>query len=556
MSSHEIFGQKLYDGKTKTIYSMIDQPGLVCIQRKDSYHYSLPSTTVSENTVMRSRASSIININSIMMKNIRKQSAIKAYYDIHGKGALTTSITICVFEILRDAVIPTYYVAPHPQSDIFIARKCTMIPILWIIRRLANETYIKRYPGIQKGHRFIPPLVEIYYKRHPVVYKKPILVDLETDTDSTESIIDDEDDEEDESCVIIWSYEQLLNAKFDIENMKITQTEVECMHETVCAVFDILEHVWLINTNCQLIDLKLEFGITTTKEIVVANVIDIETWHLVRNDLILNQQLPSSNTFSTKQNCIHGDSDEDEIKNIKENIIWINDCLRDILDMNKQQSNRGKRKSIVQQQTVNETDETQIQMPEATFSQHEQTYLNKESTLTTTTKLFQSSGRCIIVCSTSKDIEHGNRMKLILNESGIQCDLRLCSTYKSTQAILKLLAHYTFEHHRPTIFITIGNISNGLAMVLSANSQYPIIHCSVINDTATTNHFLDINSFIMENISYSLVFSIQSAIQTVMQILAMQDWRLWCKQRGKRLRSYIDLLIGDQHLTLASNKNS
>ncbi|CAF0893340.1 unnamed protein product [Didymodactylos carnosus] len=189
-------------------------------------------------------------------------------------------------------------------------------------------------------------------------------------------------------------------------------------------------------------------------------------------------------------------------------------------------------------------------------SQHEQTYLNKDLPLSSITKVTQNGGRCIIVCSTSKDIDHGNKMKLMLNDSGIQCDLRLCSTYKSTQVILKLLAQYTFEHCRPTVFVTIGNINNGLAMVLSANSQYPIIHCSVINDTASTNHFFDINSFTTENISYSLTFSVQSAVQNVMQILAIQDWRLWCKQRGKRLRTYIDLLIADQQLTLTSNKNS
>ncbi|CAF0893359.1 unnamed protein product [Didymodactylos carnosus] len=348
---------------------MIDQPGLVCILRKDAYHYSLPFTSTNENLTIRSRASSLTSVTSMTTKNSRKQSSVKSYCDIQGKGILTTSITTCVFEILRDAVIPTYYVAPHPQPDMFIARKCTMIPILWIIRRLANETYVKRYPGVQNGHRFTPPLVEIYYKRHPIIYKKPVLADLDTyiDTDGTESVIDDEDDEEDESCVIIWSYEQLLNAKLDIENMKITQTEIECMYETVCAVFDILEHVWLIKTNCQLIDLKIEFGITTTKEIVVANVIDVETWHLMRNDLIQKQQQNiTSNTFSTQSNNIDS-NDEDEIKHIKQNIIWINDCLRDILDMNKQQLSKGKRKSVVQQQTVKEDDETQTQIPEATF---------------------------------------------------------------------------------------------------------------------------------------------------------------------------------------------
>ncbi|CAF0954178.1 unnamed protein product [Didymodactylos carnosus] len=548
MSGNGTFGQKLYDGKTKTIYSMINQPGIVCILHKDAYHCF--DSLINESSGIRSRASSTTSVGST--KNSRKQSMIKSYCNIQGKGALITSITTCVFEILRDAMIPTYYVAPYSQPNIFIARKCTMIPILWIVRRLASETYIKRYPDIRCGHRFTPPLVEIYYKRHPIIYKKPVMLDLETyiEIDGTESIIDDDDDENDESCVIIWSYEQLLNAKFDIENMKITQTEVECMYETVCAIFDILEHVWLIEKNCQLIDLKLEFGITTTKEIVVANVIDIETWHIMKNDSSPNQNqhltMPLNST----------DSDEDELKTIKKNITWINDCLKEIIDLNKH-SNTMKRKSIVQQPTVDDDDEIQRSHPEATFSQQEQTYWNKDVTLISgATKSVQNCGRCVIVCSNSKDIEHGNKIKLNLNDSGIQCDLRLCSIYKSTQVILKLLAQYTYEHRRPTVFVTVGNINNGLAMVLSANSQYPIIHCFVMNDTPTTNNIFDINSFITENISYSLVFSIQSAVKNVMQILSIQDWRLWCKQRGKRLRSYIDLLVADQQLISMSYKTT
>src|SRR5262249_49769429 len=100
------------------------------------------------------------------------------------KGILTTSITTCVYEILREASIPTFYVASHTQPDIFIAKKCTMIPILWIIRRIANETYVKRNPEILNGHRFIPPIIEIYYKRHPIVYKRATLGSLDENLES------------------------------------------------------------------------------------------------------------------------------------------------------------------------------------------------------------------------------------------------------------------------------------------------------------------------------------------------------------------------------------
>jgi hypothetical protein len=141
-------------------------------------------------------------------------------------------------------------------------------------------------------------------------------------------------------------------------------------------------------------------------------------------------------------------------------------------------------------------------------------------------------------------------MKITLNETyNIQSDIRLCSIYKSTQTVLKFLSNYSYEHCRPTIFVTLGNINNGLAMFLSSNSQYPVIHCSLIN-TEQSNNLLDMNSYLSQDTSmFTLVFTLTSAIQNVVQILAMNDWRLWTKQRGKRFKNYIDLLITDQQLT-------
>ena len=191
-----------------------------------------------------------------------------------------------------------------------------MIPILWIIRRLANETYVKRNPGIINGHRFIPPIIEIYYKRHPMIYRRLtlgiLMIILYLDR---ESLLDDDDSDSDECISSIWSYEQLLNTNIDIENLKISQTEIEYMYEICCTIFDILEHIWMVKKNCQLIDLKIEFGITTTttKEIVVANIYDIETWHILRP---IEKTIPTGNDV------------------IQENLIWINNSLRDILDLN------------------------------------------------------------------------------------------------------------------------------------------------------------------------------------------------------------------------------
>ncbi len=105
-SLNGILGQKLYDGKTKIIYSIIDQPGLICIHRKE---YSDPAGSIL--TVPGSRRGSIDNA---FRFNNQPRSRSNTESETTSKGILTTSITTCVYEIIREASIPTFYVAAHP----------------------------------------------------------------------------------------------------------------------------------------------------------------------------------------------------------------------------------------------------------------------------------------------------------------------------------------------------------------------------------------------------------------------------------------------------------
>jgi hypothetical protein len=268
----------------------------------------------------------------------------------------------------------------------------------------------------------------------------------------------------------------------------------------------------MVRKNCQLIDLKLEFGITTTptKEIVVANVYDVETWHILRS---IEKLTPAEGS-------------------VQENLIWINNSLRDILDLNiNLSSNMMKMVSNYK----NEGEKQTGIIPEQGLS------LSFSPTI---------NSRCIIVCSSLADVEHGQKIKTTLNELySIQCDIRLLSIHKSTQTILKFLSNYSYEHCRPTVFVTLGNVNNGLATCLSSNSQYPIIHCSYL-DKEQKNPLFDIHSFISNDTSlFTVVFTVSSAIQNVVQILAMNDWRLWTKQRGRRFKKHIDFITADQQLT-------
>ncbi|KAL6085810.1 hypothetical protein STEG23_036492, partial [Scotinomys teguina] len=77
-----------------------------------------------------------------------------------------------------------------------------------------------------------------------------------------------------------WSEEQLIAAKFCFAGLVIGQAEVDIMRYATQANFDILEKSWLPQ-NSTLVDMKIEFGVdVTTEEIVLADIIDNDSWGL------------------------------------------------------------------------------------------------------------------------------------------------------------------------------------------------------------------------------------------------------------------------------------
>uniref|UniRef100_F7DKD6 Bifunctional phosphoribosylaminoimidazole carboxylase/phosphoribosylaminoimidazole succinocarboxamide synthetase n=1 Tax=Monodelphis domestica TaxID=13616 RepID=F7DKD6_MONDO len=207
-------GKKLYEGKTKEVYELLDSPGKVLLQSKDQ-----------------------ITAGNAARKN-----------HLEGKAAISNKITSCIFELLQEAGIKTAFTKKCGETA-FIAPQCEMIPIEWVCRRIATGSFLKRNPGVKEGYKFYPPKVELFFK-------------------------DDANNDPQ------WSEEQLIAAKWCFAGLSIGQTEVDIMSHSTQAIFEILEKSWLPQ-NCTLVDMKIEFGVdVTTKEIVLADVIDNDSWRL------------------------------------------------------------------------------------------------------------------------------------------------------------------------------------------------------------------------------------------------------------------------------------
>ena len=160
---------------------------------------------------------------------------------IPGKGALSGRTAANVFRLLQRRGIPTHFVAAPADGEMVVLR-CDMIPLEVVMRRLATGSYLKRHDEAREGQRFEPLLVEFFVKddaRH----------DPQMQPD------------------------EIMDAGIASEE------ELAAMQETGRTVFHELEQAWAAQ-EIQLVDLKIEFGRTADGRLVVADMIDNDSWRL------------------------------------------------------------------------------------------------------------------------------------------------------------------------------------------------------------------------------------------------------------------------------------
>lgn len=84
-------------------------------------------------------------------------------HDLTGKAEISTATTCKVFELMNAVGVKTHYMRRASETA-FVAKKCDMVPIEWVTRRVATGSFLKRNPGVKEGYRFNPPKQEIFFK--------------------------------------------------------------------------------------------------------------------------------------------------------------------------------------------------------------------------------------------------------------------------------------------------------------------------------------------------------------------------------------------------------
>ena len=303
---------------------------------------------------------------------------------LEGKAALSNSTTCAIFEYLNSVGIKTHLVKRNTDTS-FISKHCEMIPLEVVTRRIATGSFLKRNPGVKEGFRFSPPLLETFFK-------------------------------DDANHDPQWSREQCLEAGLSFGGVTIGRHELDHMGESAMAIFEVLEKAWG-SRNCALVDMKIEFGVDVeTKEIVVADVIDNDSWRLWQagdKRLMRDKQVYRNLKEVTSE----------AMEEIKKNYKWVSEQANVLL--------------------------------------------------------VKPSARAVIMMGSASDMDHGQKIQKHLESFGVPADIRVSSAHKGTEETMRILRWYE-SHNIPTVFIAIAGRSNGLGPVLSGNTAYPVINCPPI----------------------------------------------------------------------------
>ena len=205
------------------------------------------------------------------------------------KSKYSNTTTSHVFELLQRAGIPVAYVRQLSDTE-FLADTCTMIPLEVVIRRYAVGSYLKRHPEFEKPvgaspHRFETPVVEFFLKTTRGGLKdakgETIVEGLDPKKGEEDPFIENPQDS-------MWrlahpkkpssdpeaSLGRTIEAKRVLRNASVKEMEKAIVKALVTLEAFFSKH------DFKLIDFKIEFGITEDGKVLIADVIDNDSWRL------------------------------------------------------------------------------------------------------------------------------------------------------------------------------------------------------------------------------------------------------------------------------------
>ena len=206
---------------------------------------------------------------------------------IPNKGRLATTTTSNVFRLLKACGLPVAF-TEQDSAISFSAPKCEMLPYEVVARREAHGSYLERNPHVAKGHLFPRLIVEFFLKTKDRKWRgKPLVCDdpMMQYADGGKQI-------------------ELFNPAKPVVGQEpflvLTPAEVfghedewklfPEMRRIVRQAFLALEKAWQLEGGT-LVDLKVEFGLDAEGNLLLADVIDNDSWRVLEGGAYIDKQV-------------------------------------------------------------------------------------------------------------------------------------------------------------------------------------------------------------------------------------------------------------------------
>ena len=246
-------GPLVAEGKTKTIHRIAGSPDLVALISKDDI-------TAGDG----------------------------AKHDIiPDKGRLANATTCNVFRLLKACGLPVAF-EEQDSALSFVAPGCTMLPYEVVIRREAHGSYLKRNPHFAKGQLFPKLIVEFFlktkdknWKGKPLICDDPLMNYAEGGSDIR--LFNPAKPMHGQEPFLVLPASEVFSRP---DEWKIFPE----MERIARQAFLALEKSWQL-AGGTLVDLKVEFGFDTKGRLLLADVIDNDSWRVLENGAYIDKQV-------------------------------------------------------------------------------------------------------------------------------------------------------------------------------------------------------------------------------------------------------------------------
>lgn len=193
--------------------------------------------------------------------------------EFEGKAAAATWTNCNVMRFLNECGVPTAFVEQVDDTH-FIAKKCGMIPLEVVARRVAKGSYCRRNRHVPDGTVFPRLKTEFFLKttnlklgEREFPWDDPYLTEMERPGHY---------EVHDPKAPLGTSPPEHVTGD-EIGPGANKLREIEAITRQV---FWLLEKAWQIQGG-QLVDFKLEFGLTTDGQLVLSDVVDNDSWRVL-----------------------------------------------------------------------------------------------------------------------------------------------------------------------------------------------------------------------------------------------------------------------------------